>query len=198
MTSQKAKAKNSYAEESSYKPALSLLNPPASPFSSTSFDRTILSPTGLSPSSPKFHPTLQRIQPSAPSDGKKTNNKANCSLSENDSLPIYRIPKSIQILIKKDIAPRVLNRHLSPSSYSDYLAALLYAEEFYLQLLNMMWFTYVPLLSSSTSKTTFISSITQVADMTSTSHSTESALEELTKQSALPYFLHSPSPPSSS
>ncbi|PON68217.1 LOW QUALITY PROTEIN: hypothetical protein PanWU01x14_097770, partial [Parasponia andersonii] len=151
VTSQKAKAKKSYAEEISYKPALSLLNPTASPFSSTSSDRTILSPSGLSPSSPKFHVTLQRIQPSAPSDGEKKKTirqiiqQANCSLSENDSLPIYRIPKSIQILIKKEIAPRVLNRHLSPSSYSDYFAALLYAEEFFLQPLNMMWFTYVPL-----------------------------------------------------
>lgn len=50
---------------------------------------------------------------------------------EKDSLPIFAIPDNIKDLIKNDIAPKVLNQPLSPVTYKDYFAALLYAEEFF-------------------------------------------------------------------
>ncbi|KAL9420337.1 hypothetical protein AB3S75_038002 [Citrus x aurantiifolia] len=43
----------------------------------------------------------------------------------------YKIPEDIEDLIKKDIVPHVLEKPLSPSTYKDYFAALLYAEDFY-------------------------------------------------------------------
>lgn len=111
----------SYGGETSRGPSLP---PPSSPSSSHPSDRT--SP----PSSPKSRPTLQWIQPS---DRKQQPKKSTYLLREKDSLPIYKIPKHIRDQINKDIVPRELKNGLSPSSYSNYFSALLYAEEFYLQ-----------------------------------------------------------------
>ncbi|KAK0574126.1 hypothetical protein LWI29_018548 [Acer saccharum] len=52
---------------------------------------------------------------------------------EKDPLPIYIIPKDIKDSIEKDIVPGVLNKPLSPSTYTDYFAALLYAEDHYIE-----------------------------------------------------------------
>jgi helicase MOV-10 len=49
--------------------------------------------------------------------------------------PIYAIPKDIEDLIKRDKVPGVLNEPLSLSTYKDYFAALLYAEDFYIEVL---------------------------------------------------------------
>ncbi|KAF3322320.1 putative RNA helicase SDE3 [Carex littledalei] len=43
----------------------------------------------------------------------------------------YEIPKNIEEMIKNDIVPPVLKMPLSPDTYADYFAALLYAEDFY-------------------------------------------------------------------
>ncbi|XP_030441366.2 uncharacterized protein LOC115663505 [Syzygium oleosum] len=66
-----------------------------------------------------------------------------CTLSQNtpkktvyvqeDTSAIYNIPKDIEDLIKRDIVPGVLRKPLSPSTYRDYFAALLYAEDFYIE-----------------------------------------------------------------
>ncbi|KAH9771753.1 hypothetical protein KPL71_012805 [Citrus sinensis] len=45
----------------------------------------------------------------------------------------YKIPKDVEDLVKKDIVPDVLKKPLSPSTYKDYFAALLYAEDFYIE-----------------------------------------------------------------
>ncbi|GLT30932.1 hypothetical protein SLA2020_057050 [Shorea laevis] len=50
---------------------------------------------------------------------------------ENDSLHFYTIPGNIENLTKKDIVPELLKKPLSPSTYKDYFATLLYAEDFY-------------------------------------------------------------------
>jgi helicase MOV-10 len=50
--------------------------------------------------------------------------------------PIYAVPKDIEDLIKRDIVPEVLNEMLSPSTYKDYFAALLYAEDFYIEVMK--------------------------------------------------------------
>uniref|UniRef100_A0A6N2M0G5 DNA2/NAM7 helicase helicase domain-containing protein n=1 Tax=Salix viminalis TaxID=40686 RepID=A0A6N2M0G5_SALVM len=47
--------------------------------------------------------------------------------------PIYAVPKDIEDLIKRGIVPEALNELLSPSTYKDYFAALLYAEDFYIE-----------------------------------------------------------------
>ena len=47
--------------------------------------------------------------------------------------PIYAIPEDIKGLIERDIAPQVLKQSLSPSTYKAYFAALLYAEDYYLE-----------------------------------------------------------------
>nr|CAD1843613.1 unnamed protein product [Ananas comosus var. bracteatus] len=46
-------------------------------------------------------------------------------------LPRYEIPEHLQEQIKNDAVPQVLRRPLSPSTYADYFAALLYAEDYY-------------------------------------------------------------------
>ncbi|KAI5348464.1 hypothetical protein L3X38_001351 [Prunus dulcis] len=43
------------------------------------------------------------------------------------------IPGNIKDLIKNDIVPKVLNQPLSPTTYKDYFAVLLNAEEFYFE-----------------------------------------------------------------
>ena len=48
----------------------------------------------------------------------------------------YKIPKDVEDLVKKDIVPDVLKKPLSPSTYKDYFAALLYAEDFYIEVIN--------------------------------------------------------------
>lgn len=62
-----------------------------------------------------------------------------------DTLPIYMIPKDIEDLIKRDIVPEVLKKPLSPSTYQDYFAALLYAEDYYIQKWNDTEFENVSL-----------------------------------------------------
>ncbi len=47
--------------------------------------------------------------------------------------PLYAIPEDIKALIKRDIVPPVLKQPLSPSTYKAYFAALLYAEDYYLE-----------------------------------------------------------------
>ncbi|XP_038719000.1 uncharacterized protein LOC120011900 isoform X3 [Tripterygium wilfordii] len=43
------------------------------------------------------------------------------------------IPKHIEELFRKDIVPEILKKPLSPTTYKDYFAALLYAEDFYIE-----------------------------------------------------------------
>ncbi|KAJ4838865.1 hypothetical protein Tsubulata_010901, partial [Turnera subulata] len=87
----------------------------------------------MSPSSspkplPSFKPTLQ---PTLDSGGQQT--KASYMWVEKGAMPIYVIPKDIKELIKKDKIPEILKKPLTPSTYRDYFAALLYAEDFYIE-----------------------------------------------------------------
>jgi hypothetical protein len=47
----------------------------------------------------------------------------------------YEIPEHMEEMIKNDIVPPVLKMPLSPDTYADYFAALLYAEDFYCEVL---------------------------------------------------------------
>ncbi|RWR92621.1 putative RNA helicase SDE3 [Cinnamomum micranthum f. kanehirae] len=48
-------------------------------------------------------------------------------------LPVYHIPGDIKHVIEKDQVPEGLKEHVSPSNYVDYFAALLYAEDYYME-----------------------------------------------------------------
>ena len=60
--------------------------------------------------------------------------------------PLYAIPEDIEGKIKRDIVPQVLKQPLSPSTYKAFFAALLYAEDYYLQVSyrlcqeNLIWY----------------------------------------------------------
>ncbi|KAK9275191.1 hypothetical protein L1049_022452 [Liquidambar formosana] len=104
--------------------------PPSSSISSLSSSRQSSSSVIPPPSS------LKQILSPAPSSLTNQQAKSNYVLVQNAATPIYVIPKDIEDLIKKDIVPEVLKKPLSPSAYRDYFAALLYAEDFYIEKWN--------------------------------------------------------------
>ncbi|KAJ8625244.1 hypothetical protein MRB53_033774 [Persea americana] len=54
--------------------------------------------------------------------------------SGSNVLPVYQIPGEIKHVIEKDQIPEVLKKkHVSSSNYADYFAALLYAEDYYME-----------------------------------------------------------------
>ncbi|XP_042482575.1 flocculation protein FLO11-like [Macadamia integrifolia] len=87
------------------------------------------------PFSPNLSPSLNGTSPfssftsSAPS-GPPDPPKKNTYIHGGATL-IYEIPEDIKNLIKRDIVPYVLKEPLSPWTYKDYFATLLYAEDFY-------------------------------------------------------------------
>ncbi|XP_059448175.1 probable RNA helicase SDE3 [Corylus avellana] len=83
------------------------------------------------PSSPSQTPAFKPILYMAHSD--EINGETKTSYVWEKGSPIYAIPEDIKGLIKKDIVPAVLKQPLSPSTYKHYFAALLYAEDFYLE-----------------------------------------------------------------
>jgi helicase MOV-10 len=85
------------------------------------------------PSSSSQTPAFKAILRMDPSDEINGETKASYVLEKGS--PIYLIPEDIKGLIKKDIVPAVLKQPLSPSTYKHYFAALLYAEDFYLEVL---------------------------------------------------------------
>ncbi|XP_024956884.2 uncharacterized protein LOC102625081 isoform X3 [Citrus sinensis] len=85
------------------------------------------------PSSPLFHKASSSSKPTLsplPTDSTNQQKKASFIWVQKGATN-YKIPKDIEDLIKKDIVPKVLKKPLLPSTYKDYFAALLYAEDFY-------------------------------------------------------------------
>ncbi|KAH9771744.1 putative RNA helicase SDE3 [Citrus sinensis] len=85
------------------------------------------------PSSPLFHKASSSSKPMLsplPTDSTNQQKKASFIWVQKGATN-YKIPKDIEDLIKKDIVPEVLKKPLLPSTYKDYFAALLYAEDFY-------------------------------------------------------------------
>ncbi|XP_034915549.1 probable RNA helicase SDE3 [Populus alba] len=114
------------------KPGISSSKPsPSSPKASPSSP----GPSSPGPSSssskqpPSFKPTLSQVSP----DSINEQTKVSYMWVQKGVSPIYAIPKDIEDLIKRDKVPRVLNEPLSLSTYKDYFAALLYAEDFYVE-----------------------------------------------------------------
>ncbi|KAH8507950.1 hypothetical protein H0E87_010196 [Populus deltoides] len=115
------------------KPLPSFLKPSASS-SKPSPSSSKASPSSPEPSSSSkqpssFKPTLSLASPNLINE----QTKVSYSLVQKVMSPIYAVPKVIEDLIKRDIVPEVLNEMLSPSTYKDYFAALLYAEDFYIE-----------------------------------------------------------------
>ncbi|KAK6282139.1 hypothetical protein POUND7_015964 [Theobroma cacao] len=136
---------------SSLKPPTSSPKPPASskpsPSSPTPSKPSMWSPK---PSSSSSKPSSSSSMPSSSSSNPLPSLKPTLSpvpsyfidqqgkgkytwADPKDTLPIYKIPKDIEDLIKRDIVPEVLVKALSPSTYQDYFAALLYAEDYYIE-----------------------------------------------------------------
>ncbi|CAI0444107.1 unnamed protein product [Linum tenue] len=121
-------------------------NPPAVPISKPSpaflFSEETSSSVKASPfpskaeKSPMLKPTLRPVPPSASSTGGGT--QANYIwIQKGKSQAVYEIPEDVERLIKQDKVPQVLLRKpLSTSTYRDYFAALLYAEDHYLEKWN--------------------------------------------------------------
>ncbi|XP_052205066.1 probable RNA helicase SDE3 [Diospyros lotus] len=98
-------------------------------------------PSPLEPLQPSTKPTLYM----APSNSKNQQGKTNYICVDKGTLPIYAIPDDIKELIKKDVIPGVLRMPLSTSTYKDYFAALLYAEDFYIEKWDQFEMTNVTL-----------------------------------------------------
>ncbi|KAL4273897.1 hypothetical protein GQ457_13G006630 [Hibiscus cannabinus] len=123
--------------QSSAKPILRPPSPPPSMKSSSSPKRPVSSKpyipsTKPSSSSAKLCPSLKPTLSFVPSSSTTQQGKGTYKLVDpKDKLPIYMIPEDIGDLIKRDIVPEVLKKPLSPSTYKDYFAALLHAEDYY-------------------------------------------------------------------
>ncbi|KAL0009157.1 hypothetical protein SO802_010659 [Lithocarpus litseifolius] len=131
---------SSYLSQSSPKPK----PPPSSPSSSPSplkppvpsskapsaSSPTSYKPSQSSPSISKHPPDFKPILHIAPNNVTDEQSKASYICEKGTA--IYAVPEDIKGLIKKDIVPEVLKQRLSPSTYKAYFAALLYAEDYYL------------------------------------------------------------------
>ncbi|KAK7824329.1 putative rna helicase sde3 [Quercus suber] len=109
----------------SYKPPQS--SPSVVPYSSKPPPSSSGPPLYSTKQSPVFKLTLH----TAPNN--VTNEESKTTYVCEKGAPIYAIPEDIKDLIKEDIAPPILEQPLSPSTYKAYFAALLYAEDYYLE-----------------------------------------------------------------
>ncbi|XP_031275540.1 probable RNA helicase SDE3 [Pistacia vera] len=127
------KAPKSVAQSSPFpKPAIpssSIASSSPSFGKSLSSDQPLLSQSSSRQAPPSSKPTLSAL-PIRPTN---QHTQANYTVIQKATSPIYMIPKDIENLIKKDIGPDVLKKPLSPTTYKDYFAALLYAEDFYIE-----------------------------------------------------------------
>ncbi|KAG5245346.1 RNA helicase [Salix suchowensis] len=85
-------------------------------------------PSFLKPTTSSSKPSPASRGPSSSSSKQLPSFKPTLSLASPNS-----IDGQTKDLIKRGIVPEVLNEPLSPSTYKDYFAALLYAEDFYIE-----------------------------------------------------------------
>lgn len=99
--------------------------------SPSSSKTTSPAPKAQERSAKQYKPVLRAVSPVSPHQQKET------VYVQKDTSPIYSIPEDIEDLIERDIVPGVLQKPLSPSTYRDYFAALLYAEDVYIEVTMM-------------------------------------------------------------
>lgn len=116
-------------------------------------------PHSSKPSSPKLPPVFKSIL--SPASSSSASNQTTYVCVEEDSLPVFIIPEDIKALIKNEIVPKVLNRPLSPTTYKDYFAALLYSEDFYLEVNN----SYVNYMHKSDYHCAYLHTISNTLDL---------------------------------
>ncbi|KAJ4974095.1 hypothetical protein NE237_007269 [Protea cynaroides] len=97
-----------------------------------SFPHSLPPVTNSPQSSPKLPPFRDEF-PSAYKGTPSPSTKTNPVRVRKGTTLTYEIPKDIKNLIKRDIVPNVLKEPLSPRTYKDYFATLLYAEDFYIE-----------------------------------------------------------------
>ncbi|XP_008223835.1 PREDICTED: probable RNA helicase SDE3 [Prunus mume] len=120
-SSSKLSTSSSKPPQASSKSHSSSPNPPTSPKPSPS--------SGPPVPSTEFPPIFKQVL--SPASSNVINEKGEKNYVCVDIVPIFTIPEDIKDLIKNDIVPKVLKQPVSPTTYKDYFAALLYAEEFY-------------------------------------------------------------------
>ncbi|KAF8389572.1 hypothetical protein HHK36_024088 [Tetracentron sinense] len=89
--------------------------------------------TSSAPPPIRHRNVLAPVQTPCSSDSPDGHKKTEYVWVQKDTDPVYAIPEDFKDLIKNDIIPQVLKRPLSPLTYRDYFAALLYAEDFYVE-----------------------------------------------------------------
>ncbi|XP_030966291.1 probable RNA helicase SDE3 [Quercus lobata] len=127
------------ASSRSYASVLKTTEPPSASSSPTSKKLPQSSPSvvpnsstlGLRQTSTKQPPAFKPILHTAPNN--VTNEEGKMSYMYEKGTPLYAIPEDIEGQIKRDIVPQVLKQPLSPSTYKAFFAALLYAEDYYLE-----------------------------------------------------------------
>ncbi|XP_077247144.1 putative RNA helicase SDE3 isoform X2 [Tasmannia lanceolata] len=85
------------------------------------------------PIPPKRPPGSQKGVSDPPSQPKRPPGPLKGISNQKSGLSVYAIPEHLKDLIERDRVPDVLRKPLSPSTYVDFFAALLYAEDYYLK-----------------------------------------------------------------
>lgn len=106
-----------------------LIEKPSSPLSPVLYPSSYETP----PSSPKFPPIFKPTLSSDSSSSTTQQNKSKYIWVEKGAFPLYVVPEDFKDLVKRDLVPEVLKKPLSPLTYKDYFAALLYAEDYYIE-----------------------------------------------------------------
>lgn len=89
-------------------------------------------PAGPSSSAPTPSPTFKPVLYPTTSPGNEERKKSHYILEKSTS-PIFAIPEYIRGQIEENTVPEILKQPLSPSTYKARFTALLYAEDFYLE-----------------------------------------------------------------
>ncbi|PKU73331.1 putative helicase MOV-10 isoform X2 [Dendrobium catenatum] len=88
---------------------------------------------------PILSPSLIKVaspDSSSSSNSSSPSSLLECGISNRRVLPKYEIPKFLEKMIRNDIVPPVLTCPVSPSTYCDFFATLLYAEDYYIEKWN--------------------------------------------------------------
>ncbi|KAK1385386.1 putative RNA helicase SDE3 [Heracleum sosnowskyi] len=104
-----------------------LIEKSSPPLSPVSYPSSYETPPSSPRSPPIFKPTLSSDSPCT------QQNKSKSIWVEKGALPRYIVPEDFKNLIKRDLVPEILKKPLSPLTYKDYFAALLYAEDCYIE-----------------------------------------------------------------
>ncbi|XP_077247147.1 putative RNA helicase SDE3 isoform X1 [Tasmannia lanceolata] len=104
-------------------------DPPSTPKRPPGSQKGVSNP----PSPPKRSPESLKGVSDLPTQPKRPPGPLKGISNQKSGLSVYAIPEHLKDLIERDRVPDVLRKPLSPSTYVDFFAALLYAEDYYLK-----------------------------------------------------------------